>query len=208
MLRVRPRRLRLPEARALGGIVLTSGQAADALAAAAFADPAFAALPVFAVGDSTAARVLAAGFSACESAAGDAAALATLVRARLPAGATLLLATGAGQGAALSHTLRAAGFRVHRRVAYAARPIAALPGPALAALGAGRIAACLFFSAESARNFARLLPVDLRPSLGSVRALTISPAVGAVLATLPWRSVQAAGHPDAASLLALLRSVP
>ena len=207
MLRIVARTARLPGAASLDAILLTSGQAVGPLAAAALADDALRALPVLAVGDSTAARAIAAGFLRCESASGDADDLAALVQARLPAGAALLLATGSGQGMRLARTLREAGFRLRRRTVYAATAVRTVPGPARAALRERRIAACLFFSTETARNFVRSLPVLLHPALNGVAALAISPAVAAALETLPWKSVRIASHPDAASLLSLLRSL-
>ena len=205
LLRIRARRPRLPPATALHAILLTSGQAVAPLAAAAAADTALMRLPLLAVGDATAARARAAGFTRTLSAAGDAAELEALVRATLPPGARLLLATADRQGGAIARELRRAGYPVHRRVVYGAEPVRRLPVAALAGLRSGGIAACLFFSAETARNFERLCPVSLHQALGVMRAVAISPAVGAALAGLPWQSVQIAAHPDAAAMLSLLR---
>ena len=210
LLRITHPVMKLPRASALAGILLTSGQAVAPLAAAARHDPGLLALPVFAVGDGTAARARDAGFADTRSAAGDASDLADLVRGALPgtrrnASGALLLATAVGQGHALAGMLRGRGARVQRRAVYEAVPARGLPDAALAALRSGRLAACLFFSGETARNFARLCPVSLHPALYAAQALAISPSVGAALAALPWRLVRIAQHPDAAAMLALLR---
>ena len=207
LLRIRRHRPRLPPAAALDAILLTSGQAVAPLAEAALADAALRHLPLVAVGDATAARARDTGFTQAVSAVGDAADLEALVRATLPSRARLLLATGDGQGTRLAQGLRRAGYRLHRRVVYGAEPVRRLPAPALAALRAGEIAACLFFSTETARNFERLCPVSLYQALGVMQALAISPAVEAALDGLPWQSVQIAAHPDAAAMLSLLRRI-
>jgi len=204
LLRIGSRMPSLPDAAGLQAILLTSGQAVGPLAMAAGLDNRLWELPLLAVGDLTAARARKAGFTRSFSAAGDAADLAALVRTSQPPGAALLLATGAGQGGVLVRDLRRSGYRLHRRVVYSARPVSRLPMPGLAALKAGGIVAALFFSAETARNFVRLYPVALRSMLGNVRALALSPAVAEALSGLPWRSIEVAGHPDAAALLGLL----
>ncbi len=204
LLRIRMLRHRLPAARLLQAILLTSAQALPSLRDAARSDPALRQLPLLAVGDGTAARALGAGFAASVSAGGDAADLERLIRTRLPTGAALLLPTASGQGQALCRRLRLAGNVVHRRVVYAADCPDGLSAAGLAALDAGHVAACLFFSAETARNFDRLCPVPLRQSLRAVRALAISPQVASTLDAMPWRAVQAAPRPDSASLLSLL----
>ncbi len=210
LLHIAARRALLPGARTLAALLLTSGQAVAPLADAARRDPALRALPLFAVGDSTAARARDAGFARTLSARGDARDLAGLAQEAMPAAFlgseahALLLATGAGQGNALAGLLRARGARVQRRVVYEALPVRRLPEAALKALGAGKIAACLFFSAETARNFGHVCPVALHPALNAIHALAISPAVGAALTGLPWRSVRIARHPDAEAMLALL----
>ena len=212
LLRIGGRVPRLPRADSLAAILLTSGQAVAPLARAAASDSGLRALPVFAVGDSTAQRARCAGFAAVVSAAGDARDLAALVRESVPDAfrrsvrLPLLLATASGQGSVLARLLREQGGRVQRRVIYAAHPARRLPEAARDALHSGSTAACLFFSGEAARNFARLCAVSLRSRLGTVQALAISPAVGDALTSLPWQSVRVAAHPSAGAVLALLQS--
>lgn len=186
-------------------ILLTSGQAADPLARLAAGRPSLLARPVLAVGDGTARRAGAAGFTRTRSASGDAMQLAALAASSLrPEQGPLLLACGRGQGAALLQSLRGGGFRVIRRCVYDATPARSLPAAAVAALETGPLHAALFFSAETAAAFARLLPDRLRGRLGQVRALTISTRAADVIRPLGWRSVETAPSPTAASLLALL----
>lgn len=197
----RPVRGALPPAQAL---LLPSRAAARALAAPSD-------MPVLAVGEATAAEARARGFPRVEAAAGGTAeALAGLAAARLdPAAGPLLLAVGEGYGADLAAALRGRGFRVIRRVVYAAGPAAALPDAAHAALSGGRIAAVLFFSPRSAACAISLLQsAGLAENAAAAEALAISPrvaeAAAAALAPLAWRCIRTAGRPDQEALLALL----
>lgn len=199
-----PRPFRLPPAQAL---LLTSRAAARALAAAT---PAASALPVLAVGEATAAAARAHGFLNVAAAGGDAAALAELAAARLDSAAgPLLLAVGEGYGQDLAAGLRARGFRVLRRVAYAARPAKELPPSAKAALVTGEVAAALFFSPRSAAcAIALLRAAGLAETATRMQALAISPRVArtleSALAPLTWRALRVAERPDQDALLDLL----
>jgi uroporphyrinogen-III synthase len=190
-LTITPRAPKLPETPA--AIIITSGQAIPALPAE------YAALPVFCVGDATAARLRQAGFSSVLSAAGDAQDLFRLITAhRLPG--THLLAVGQRHGQQLARQLHAAGIAVLRRAVYAASPITSLAEPAKTALAADQIDAALFYSAETVRAFARLRP----PRTETITAFALSPAVAAPLAGLPWSAIRVALAPTEADLLALL----
>lgn len=200
-LAVSPRAAVLPSSTHLQAVLAASGQALDLPGA----DPALLALPLLAVGSATAARATARGFAAVHSAEGDALALA-LLAARLcdPRGGALLLLCGARQGHRLAALLRAHGFRVARRVVYAARPVARFPAAAAAALSGGGTRAVLFLSAETARAFAATLPSALVPALASVDAAAIGDTAAAALHALPWRRVSVARQPTLDGVLALL----
>ncbi len=200
LLRVRPLRPALHGQ--VQAILLSSGQAVAPLAALA---PHLLSAPLLAVGDATAARARAAGFEAAGSASGNATQLAIIAASRFdPRGGPLLLACGQGQGREPAATLRRAGFRVLRRCVYAARPVRRLPTPALDALASGSLDIALFFSADTAAVFVRLLPPRLHGALASLHAVAISARAAEPLRALRWRSVASAASPDAAALLALL----
>jgi uroporphyrinogen-III synthase len=178
-------------------VLVTSANALPALPQAARR------LPVLAVGDATAGRAAACGFGHVLSAGGDAGALAALVFARLrPSDGPLLLACGQGQGQELVAVLRARGYGVFRRIAYASQPVPVFPEAADTALQGGRVAAILFLSAAAAEAFTRLLPPGRE--LGAVDALAISPAVAARLRPLPFRRLLVSGAPTLDQVLALL----
>ncbi len=169
-------------------------------------------LPLFAVGEASAAAARAAGFVRAESAAGDGAALIARVCARLrPEAGPLWLAVGEGQGKAAAAALERAGFIVRRAEVYRAVPVPALPGEAEAALLApatSGLRAALFFSAETARVFRRHYEAGgQRWRLDQLRAIAISRASAPLLEDLPWRGVAYAGRPDQESLLARLAEI-
>ena len=189
---------RLPPPDMLQAVLATSGNAIAALSG-------HGALPLLAVGDATAAKARARGFTVVHSAGRDAKALAELaIRVCDPAGLPLLFASQQGQGRGLVRRLRAAGFTVLHRSAYAARPVPALPEPARAALLGREVSAVLFFSPATARAFVTLaadLPAEL---FAQVDSLAISPAAAASLSPLPWQRIRVAAAPNQDELLGLL----
>lgn len=186
--------------RGVQAILVTSGQAVTALAGRVPAD-----MPILAVGAATARRTRAAGFVQVTAADGTADALADLVRAEWrPVGGALLLATAPGYGLDLADALRRGGFRVVRRCVYRIRPGMPSPEGLRALIGCGGVAAALFFSAETARQFLRHLPRDVRDMLREARAIAISDKAAEVLASAPWGEIVRAASPDQAAMLALL----
>jgi len=191
----------LPPPDQVQAVLVTSGSAVDAI------PPSHRGLPLLAVGDATAARACRAGQRVVHSAGGDASELAALA-ARLcnPGGLPLLLASGRGQGLVLAAALERLGFAVVHRPVYEVRPAAALPAAAHQGLQRDELAAALFFSADTARVFVRLVKqAALDERVGTVEALAISAATATALAPLQWRRVRAALHPNQDALLALLR---
>ncbi len=163
-------------------------------------------IPVFAVGDATAARARAEGFTAVESAAGDVGNLIRLVADRLPSRDGLLLhVSGRDVAGDLVGELRVRGFTVERSVLYEARPVSALSPAAIRALGEGAIDFALFFSPRTAAIFVRLVEaVAIERVCETVSALSISAATDAALGGLTWRERRIPAHPDQQALLDLL----
>jgi uroporphyrinogen-III synthase len=162
-------------------------------------------LPLFAVGDGTAACARAAGFAAVASAGGDVDALARLAAARLrPQDGRLLYAGGSEVAGDLVGGLRRQGFDIDRAILYEARPAAALSPETLRALRSG-IDFALFFSPRTAAIFARLAAAaDVAGCCAMIAALSISAAADAAIAPLPWRQRCTARHPTQAALLEAL----
>ena len=190
----------LPAPAGVQAILLTSANAIAPLPAV-FHDT-----PVLAVGTATAHQARAHGFSHVQSADGDARDLAALVHARCARGGLpLLLASGAGQGHALATALTGDGYAVQRIEVYRATAVAALPAAAEHAWRAGTCGAAMFYSAESAHAFVRLIrAAALTDGACCIAALAISAATAAALAPLPWAQVRVAVRPDQETMLALL----
>lgn len=190
---------RLPDPRRVAGLVLTSGNAIAAI------PPAWHAVPVWAVGGATARRARGAGFSEVGSADGDATALADLIAQSVPP-ATLLLATGQGVGGPIAAMLRERGFRVIRRVVYRARAADRLPDSVIQALTSGPSVTVLFFSAEAARVFVRLLTgAGLAGVTARHEAVSISRSASVALEGLRWRATRVSPTPNQDAMLAMLR---
>jgi uroporphyrinogen-III synthase len=199
MLAVRAVASRLPPPESVQAVLAASANAVAAL------PPAFHATRLLAVGDATAGRARAAGFAYVRSADGDAEALAALAAACCdPRGAALLLAAGAGRGAPLAAALRGHGFRVLRRVVYAARPVEFMPAAAQTALAARTLRAACFFSAETARAFVRLAAAHPE-CVREIDAVAIGRPAAVALSGLPWRRIMVARHPTQDDMVALLR---
>ena len=160
-------------------------------------------LPIFAVGDATAARARAEGFCTVESAGGDVNDLIRRAAARLhPAGGRLLHVAGTAIAGNLAEALAARGFWVERQMLYEARPVAALSLTAVGALRSGEIGFALFFSPRTAAVFARLADnAGLAGSCARITALSISAAADAALAGLPWFDRRIARRPNQSALL-------
>lgn len=200
----------LLEIRELPTLLPPSGRVQAMVAASSNAIPPLPAshrhLPLFAVGEATAASARAAGFAQVASADGDAAALATLVARSCDRHAgPLLLACGRGQGKVLAADLRRRGFAVVRRVVYAAAPMDSLPGAARDALAGGGLRAAMFFSAATARQCVTLVhAAGLDQAVRRIEALAIGPPAAMALQALPWRRIRIAARPNQDAMLALL----
>jgi uroporphyrinogen-III synthase len=164
------------------------------------------AVPLFAVGEASAARARDEGFARVESAGGSLADLAGLARDRLrPTAGRLLHVAGSILAGDLAGALRGHGFAVERAVLYEARPAAALSAASVQALAAGIVDFALFFSPRTALIFARLADrAGVAEALGAVTAISISGAADAALGGHKFCERQIAERPDQPSLLTAL----
>ena len=166
-------------------------------------------LPLFAVGDATASRARAEGFTTVVSAGGTVIDLARLAAEKLrPQDGPLLHVAGDSVAGDLAGALRGEGFAIEQRVLYEARPVSMLSDTAIGALRAGRIAFALFFSPRTAAIFVGLAAsAAIGPCCRSITALSISAAADAALAELSWRDRRIAAMPNQRALLALLDQI-
>jgi uroporphyrinogen-III synthase len=162
--------------------------------------------PLFAVGETTAARARSEGFVRVESAGGNVVDLARLVREKLrPDNGSLLHVAGTEIAGNLAGALRADGFDVERAVLYEARPVGVLSAATLRALAAGIIDFALFFSPRTASIFVKLVErAGAVEALRTVTAASISAAADAALVGVAFRERRIAEMPDQPGLLAVL----
>ncbi len=163
-------------------------------------------LPLWAVGDATAACARELGFRQVESAGGDVEKLAALVSGRVDPRHGALLHAAAGKLAGdLSGRLGSQGYEVRRVVLYEARTATALSPSLIAALEGELIDLALFFSPRTAATFATLAhAVGCQDACRPIAAYALSAAVAGELATLPWRVVRTAAKPEQEALLAAI----
>ncbi|MBU1174189.1 MAG: uroporphyrinogen-III synthase [Alphaproteobacteria bacterium] len=161
--------VRLPAAEGLSGLIVTSANAIRALQQRDALRP-YLGLPVYAVGDRTAAAAAAAGFADVESADGDAGDLVALVGERAKAG-TFFYPAAAETARDLPKALAASGLLVIAAEIYAMAAATRLD-PAIARdLASGEIHAVMVYSRRTAALFAELTELALSPERR--RALTL-----------------------------------
>lgn len=152
-----------------------------------------AAKPVLTVGDTTAEVARAAGYTNVRSADGDAAALAALAKKTLtPTAGKLVHIGGEHLARDIAAELRAAGFTMERRVAYAARDALTAPPELFQPLDI-----VLFHSARAAETFARLGA----PNADELTAACISDAVAQAAGKTRWARIIVASAPREDALL-------
>jgi len=202
----------VPEEIALPGggvdaIAVTSAAAVQATTAgpASEARVRLAGLPLFAVGEKTAAAARAAGFRDVRVGGGSAAALAEIIAAMLPAGARVLHLAGRDRAVELAPLLADAGIHVDVQVVYRAEAEAELPAEVATALASGGIGGALVYSARSAEALcAALRRAGLAETLSALPFYALSPAVAAALQAAGAAHVAVARRPHEDDLLALL----
>ena len=167
-------------------------------------------LPLYAVGEHTAAAARRAGFTHVVSANGDAANLRDLVLASLKAkelkkASTLLYLAGAEIARDLASELEESGFRVVTQTTYKMIAVKSLPREACDAFAANQVEAVLHYSQRSARAFldaARAAGVEI--SALAIPQCCISAAVASVVRDAGATQVVVAATPDENALFEAL----
>jgi uroporphyrinogen-III synthase len=167
-------------------------------------------LPLFAVGEYTAATARRAGFTHVVSANGDAANLRDLVLASLKAkevkkASTLLYLAGAELARDLASDLEESGFRVVTQTTYKMTAVTSLPRETCDAFAANQVEAVLHYSQRSARAFldaARAAGVEI--SALAIPQCCISAAVASVVRDAGATQVVVAATPDENALFEAL----
>lgn len=198
------------------GVIVTSANALRAIEGHPIRQRLLA-LPLFTVGEHSAAAAKTAGFDkvviAKSKSARNAAALAELVARHFkgaPPPFPLLYLAGAEVTRDIGADLAARGFSVVTRTVYRMAPLAHLPKLALDAFAAGRIAAVMHYSRRSARAFltaARIEGVEI--SALALPHCCLSDAVAEVLRDAGAARVVVARNADEAAMIeAVMRALP
>lgn len=192
-----------PSLEGAAALAFTSANGVRALPRAAIPP----AIPVYAVGETTAAAARAAGFLAVATAQGDVGSLAALIAAARPAGAVLHM-SGVDAAGDLVGALQAAGVEARRVALYRAVAMTRLAPAAVEALAApadGAPVWATFFSPRSARLFLEQAAASgVAARLDGVRAACLSRAV-AEAAGARWAGVAIAARSSAEALVAAMR---
>lgn len=159
-------------------------------------------LPVFAVGDATAAAARKAGFSDVASASGDGAALAVLIAESRSSGPVLHL-RGEDQAFDVVAGLIEQGLQAQAAIAYAAEPVDQLPAAALDAMRPGAVV--LIHSAKGASRFIELVrQASRQDELTRLRAVAISQEAAAPLLDQRFARIDIAAVPTEDALMQAL----
>jgi uroporphyrinogen-III synthase len=167
-------------------------------------------LPLFAVGEHTAAAAREAGFATVISAKGDAASLRDLVLASVKAktlkkASPLLYLAGADLARDLAGELGERGFTVVTQTTYRMVPLSALPRETCDAFAANGVEAVLHYSRRSARAFLEAVrAAGVEISALAVPQCCISAAVASIVRDAGATQVMAAASPDENALFELL----
>jgi uroporphyrinogen-III synthase len=185
-------------------LVLTSRNAVHALGAHP-QKQSLTALPVLAVGKSTAAAAREAGFTvALEGSAGGAELAALIAACSDPKSGILLHVSGESIAFDLDEALAPSGFTIRRAVVYRSEPAAQLPAVTRDALRQGKFDAVLLMSPRTAQAWCALVAAaGLRIEAQSLTYLCLSPGVAAALQPLDPRSIEIAVKPNEEQMLAL-----
>ena len=192
-----------------GAVIVTSANALRGIAPH-LAGSRLLKLPLFAVGEHTAAAARRAGFVKVIPASGDASALRELMLAsvkskELKKAATLLYLAGADLARDLAGELGERGFSVVTHTTYRMVPVSSLPREVCDAFAANRIEAVLHYSRRSARAFleaTRAAGVEI--SALAILQCCLSDAVGSIVRDAGAAQVMVARSPDENALLELL----
>jgi uroporphyrinogen-III synthase len=198
-----------PDLAGIKGVMITSGNALDALAKTAYNFEKLVELRCFCVGSHTAARARSFGFKDVHNARGDGDALAELIELRTDHHAqTILHISGNDIDSAAADKLRHSGYSIMAWSVYAAMPAIAFSSSTIDSLQNRRLDAVVVFSTRTAETLKALLTRHaLEACCESLIAIGMSEAVLAALKPLPWQKTAAAAEPTEEAVIARLQKL-
>jgi uroporphyrinogen-III synthase len=190
MLTIEPVAFVPPDLPVYSGLIFTSAQAPRFFPASSRLD-----IPVYTVGDQTAAAARAAGYCDVRSASGDVEDLEQMITG-IPG--TFLYVRGED----VSRPLHRA---VDQVTVYRAVKSPEMSPQCLSLLKNGEISHALFFSRRSAKTFVDLIHQNkLEGAVSGINALCIGAGMVELLSVLPWRRIDVASAQNRAAMLDLL----
>jgi uroporphyrinogen-III synthase len=192
----------LPAAEGFAALAATSANALRALHDRGEL-PQFRKLPLYAVGDRTAALGREFGFAEVVSANGNLDALVALL-AKAGIAGPVLYPAARDQSGNLAQALAPHGVMVITTAIYRMQPVAALRRTTLAGIDSGAIGGALFYSRRTAQTFARLA-AGLRDK-AKLGMLCLSEAVAEPLLGAHFVRVSLADHPSEEAMMTLALS--
>lgn len=182
-------------------ILLTSANGARALATLEGGRD----LPVYAVGEATAAAAREAGFQSVDVAGGDVEALFQRIKERLDAkSGALLHPAGTTVAGDLAADLVESGYDYRRVNLYDAVAASKLSPNAVQAIKKGEIDGVVLYSPRTAEVFISLVrKARLIRAAQGLTAYCLSPAVAEVVQKLDWQEINVASEPTQSALLRL-----
>ena len=194
---------KLPDIAGLSAIAITSANALRALTQEQRAKLAH--LPLFAVGDRTAAAARQAGFTKVTSASGTFTDLVALMTKELPGGTVFYPTTRHATGD-LPQALAPGHITVATRHTYEMCRAKALPIPVIEALTANDIAAVMLYSRRTATGFCTLTTTLGPAAKRQLTALCLSENVAAPMIAAHFSRIALADYPSEEAMLALALS--
>jgi uroporphyrinogen-III synthase len=163
------------------------------------------ALPVLAVGKSTAAAAREAGFTVALEGSAGGAELAALIAARCdPNAGTLLHISGEAIAFDLEQALAPLAFTIKRAIVYTSEPVSQLAPSVSDTLRQGKFDAVLLMSPRTAQAWCALVAGEgLSGEAQSLTYLCLSPGVAAALQPLEPNRIEIAVKPNEEQMLAL-----
>lgn len=166
--------------------------------------PDWAEIPVFVMGETSAAKAARCGCHNIISAAGDFSRLVKMVRKEVTSGKKILYL----RGEATRHDLQKElpGLQVVERIVYRSEKVATFPPRAREAIANGRVAIVPLFSPRAAVDFSMFLRQEgLEREAERICLLCLSPAVLDSARHLVWKRAEVAKTPDSAAMLAVMQ---
>lgn len=193
MLEYKPADFSLSNLQRYQGIIITSAQGVRALAERSLERE----VPVYCVGDQSAAEAKACGYKNVYSAHGTAEELTALILKHISGEKPLFYARGADISVDIEAALAQKNIGCESIITYKAELVNQIPAPCVQAIQSGKIQAAAFTSVRGTKNFMRLVCVhNLSKHLKTINALCLSDNMLQYIQPTEWADARVCPKPD------------